>query len=54
MNEVLQTARLRLREISPADLDFVTEMLAHPEVMPQDNQPGRPALGEFGLVEYSW
>jgi ribosomal-protein-alanine N-acetyltransferase len=30
---ILETARLRLRELLPADLDFVAEMLAHPEVM---------------------
>lgn len=30
---MLQTPRLRLREMGPADLDFVAEMLAHPEVM---------------------
>jgi len=30
---ILETARLRLRELQPADLDFVAEMLAHPEVM---------------------
>ena len=29
---VLETERLRLREMEPADLDFVAEMLAHPEV----------------------
>ena len=30
---ILETARLRLRELQPADLDFVAEMLADPEVM---------------------
>jgi ribosomal-protein-alanine N-acetyltransferase len=30
---ILETARLRLRELTEADLDFVAEMLAHPEVM---------------------
>ncbi|MET0553487.1 MAG: GNAT family N-acetyltransferase [Vicinamibacteria bacterium] len=30
---ILETARLRLRELAPTDLDFVAEMLAHPEVM---------------------
>ena len=30
---VLETARLRLRRMSLDDLDFVAEMLAHPEVM---------------------
>lgn len=30
---ILETSRLRLRELQPADLDFVAEMLAHPEVM---------------------
>ena len=30
---ILETARLRLRELRAADLDFVAEMLAHPEVM---------------------
>jgi [ribosomal protein S5]-alanine N-acetyltransferase len=30
---ILETARLRLRELQPADLDFVAEMLADPQVM---------------------
>jgi [ribosomal protein S5]-alanine N-acetyltransferase len=30
---ILETGRLRLRELVSADLDFVAEMLAHPEVM---------------------
>ncbi|HEU5327768.1 MAG TPA: GNAT family N-acetyltransferase [Thermomicrobiales bacterium] len=30
---ILQTPRLTLRELDPADLDFVAAMLAHPEVM---------------------
>lgn len=30
---ILETARLRLRELDAGDLDFVAEMLAHPEVM---------------------
>ncbi len=29
---ILETLRLRLREMTPADLDFVAEMLGHPEV----------------------
>ena len=29
---VLETPRLRLREMTPGDLDFVATMLAHPEV----------------------
>ena len=29
---VLETLRLRLREMTPGDLDFVATMLAHPEV----------------------
>jgi RimJ/RimL family protein N-acetyltransferase len=33
MRMILQTTRLRLRELAPADLDFVAAMLAHPEVM---------------------
>jgi RimJ/RimL family protein N-acetyltransferase len=33
MNAVLETAHLTLREMSLADLDFVAEMLAHPEVV---------------------
>ncbi len=33
MNFVLQTSQLNLREMSLDDLDFVTEMLADPEVM---------------------
>jgi [ribosomal protein S5]-alanine N-acetyltransferase len=31
--QILETPRLRLREMSPDDLDFVAAMLAHPEVM---------------------
>ncbi len=33
MKVILETPRLVLREMSLADLDFVAEMLAHPEVM---------------------
>ena len=33
MKQVLTTARLALREMTLGDLDFVAEMLAHPEVM---------------------
>lgn len=33
MTELLETPRLALREMSPADLDFVAAMLADPEVM---------------------
>lgn len=33
MNFILETARLRLREIVPKDLDFMASMLANPEVM---------------------
>jgi RimJ/RimL family protein N-acetyltransferase len=33
MNVILETPRLVLRELSLSDLDFVAEMLAHPEVM---------------------
>jgi RimJ/RimL family protein N-acetyltransferase len=33
MSEILTTERLRIRELAPDDLDFVAEMLAHPEVM---------------------
>lgn len=33
MNLVLETPRLRLREMSLDDLDFVAAMLGHPEVM---------------------
>jgi RimJ/RimL family protein N-acetyltransferase len=33
MKAVIETPRLALREMCPADLDFVAEMLAHPEVM---------------------
>jgi len=33
MKTILQTPRLLLRELIPDDLDFVTDMLAHPEVM---------------------
>jgi len=30
---ILETPRLALRELNPGDLDFVAELLAHPEVM---------------------
>jgi RimJ/RimL family protein N-acetyltransferase len=33
MGTVLETARLALRELTPADLDFVAEIFADPEVM---------------------
>src|SRR5882762_1010613 len=33
MRIILETPRLVLRELSLRDLDFVAEMLAHPEVM---------------------
>lgn len=33
MRPIWETERLRAREMSPADLDFVAAMLAHPEVM---------------------
>src|SRR4029078_8855948 len=33
MKTILETARLRLRELVPADLDFMAEMLADAEVM---------------------
>ncbi|MFY9820065.1 MAG: GNAT family N-acetyltransferase [Thermoanaerobaculia bacterium] len=33
MKAVLETLRLRLREMSLGDLDFVAAMLSHPEVM---------------------
>jgi ribosomal-protein-alanine N-acetyltransferase len=33
MSLILETARLRLRELEPADLDFMAEMLADAEVM---------------------
>jgi RimJ/RimL family protein N-acetyltransferase len=33
MNPVLETTRLRLRQMSLDDLDFVAAMLSHPEVM---------------------
>lgn len=33
MRTVLETHRLLLRELSLGDLDFIAEMLAHPEVM---------------------
>ena len=33
MKPVLETARLVLREMSLADLDFIAELLAHAEVM---------------------
>ena len=33
MSVILETPRLTLRELTQDDLDFVAEMLAHPEVM---------------------
>jgi RimJ/RimL family protein N-acetyltransferase len=33
MKIILETERLRLREMVPDDLDFLAEVLAHPEVM---------------------
>ena len=33
MRSILETERLRLREMSPDDLDFLAELVAHPEVM---------------------
>src|SRR6185295_12540944 len=33
MNQILETKRLTLREMTIADLDFISSMLAHPEVM---------------------
>jgi RimJ/RimL family protein N-acetyltransferase len=33
MTVILETPRLRLRELTPGDLDAVSPMLAHPEVM---------------------
>src|SRR6188472_1112217 len=33
MSQILQTARLTVRELVPADLDFMAEMLADAEVM---------------------
>ena len=33
MKTILETPRLRLREMSPGDLDFIAAMLSHPEVM---------------------
>ena len=33
MKIILETSRLRLREMGMTDLDFVAAMLAHPEVM---------------------
>lgn len=33
MKPILETPRLILREMAPADLDFVADMLSHPEVM---------------------
>jgi RimJ/RimL family protein N-acetyltransferase len=33
MRVILETPRLRLRELEPGDLDFIAELLAHPEVM---------------------
>jgi RimJ/RimL family protein N-acetyltransferase len=32
MTTILETSRLLLRELVPSDLDFVAEMLAHPDV----------------------
>lgn len=33
MDWVLQSERLRFRKLTPGDLDFISEMLGHPEVM---------------------
>ena len=33
MKQILETARLTLREMTIDDLDFISSMLAHPEVM---------------------
>ena len=33
MNHILETTRLTLREMTIEDLDFISSMLAHPEVM---------------------
>ena len=33
MKPVIETSRLSLREMSTADLDFIADVLAHPEVM---------------------
>ena len=33
MSQILETARLTVRELVPADLDFMAEMLADAEVM---------------------
>lgn len=33
MKWILETSHLLLRELAPADIDFVAEMLGHPEVM---------------------
>ena len=33
MNQILETKRLTLREMTIADLDFISSMLSHPEVM---------------------
>src|SRR5262245_55994518 len=33
MKLILETSRLVLRELAPEDIDFVAEMLGHPEVM---------------------
>ena len=35
MKLALETSRLILREMGPADLDFIAELLAHPEVITQ-------------------
>src|SRR5262245_551276 len=33
MRGILETSRLRLRELGMGDLDFIAELMAHPEVM---------------------
>ena len=33
MNQILETKRLTVREMTLADLDFISSMLSHPEVM---------------------
>lgn len=46
MSTIIETPRLALREMTPADLDFVAEMLADPDVM--HHYPKRHSREEAG------
>ncbi len=51
---ILQTERLRLREMVPDDLDFVAEMLADPEVMRYYPKPYTRAEAQAWLERQLW